>query len=296
LAVKFLDSAPHFTNWFMQSNIKMPANFQDFCGDNYELTEREEESIGLQLQKNSDAPGAGLLYLLFKNRSSETLEDPERRRPTLQGINPINAIPFPRTNVPLSDTLTDKEKITTKDFIFDEIPGLLNHKLAWRHNGDICEDCLYRFKFIEFTRRKMNCCYCGRLLCSICCTKESMLPAQVIENGDFDTQTVCNKCEAHVVNNMGSPMVQFLKLSVFAIKAIGFQKIEKIKRFRAIIVKHLYLQILPECNSRNILISLIPPKFYSFLELSAQELQEFDLVTESTDPQKNKICSASKFT
>jgi len=184
--------------------------------------------------------------------------------------------------------LLHKEKEIIKNFIYDEIPGLLNHRLAWRHNGDICEDCLYRFKFIDLMRRRMNCCYCGRLLCSICCTKESVLPAQIIEHGDFDTHPVCNECEAHISANIGSPMINFTRLSVTAIKSIGIQKIDKIKRLRADMVKYLYLQILPECNSRNFLVSLIPIKLSSFLEPSIQELQELGLAHDSNDTQKNK--------
>lgn len=242
-------------------------------------------------------PGRGILHLLTTkqdlNGTAPLDEDGEEI--SMAAANYDYAMTFPRTIALLDqatlETRRHPEKLTP--YQFDKFAGIFNHKPPPFRDSDACEICFTTFSKLFTSKRKTNCTYCGRSLCSACCQKAFVIPWAIVTWGDMTPRAVCNDCENHLQrtrpnssssnnghnknqNNNNNKIVNIkiprLDLSLFAragVDALGQRKIQELQKLRTRLVRWIYFFILPDCPTADRLLSRVSSQIANLLLTSA---------------------------
>ncbi|KAJ5076782.1 rabenosyn-5 [Anaeramoeba ignava] len=283
--------------------------------EEYSTTTTTKTDTNIEEDNNSLIPGQGLLHLLVGNmnkssrkkigmkmvnerKKQRNKEKKESNENTTDSIHFKKLVANPKPwSYPraiyfnyIQDEddekfFEDENEILFKKgaFIYDQNSELLNHDLPYFHKGDCCEECGTKFTLLV---RSDHCMYCGRILCSTCCSRTSIIPSKIVQQGDFEQHHTCLKCEDHLVRHFKIPLINFDNLTQLSIKKIGIQKIDEIRRLRQRILDEIYHTLLDKqkdpCSS--FLLSFLNGKRFPGLFYQNPRLSLQDFVSIFNDP------------
>eukprot|EP00048_Salpingoeca_helianthica_P008598 m.124428 g.124428 ORF g.124428 m.124428 type:complete len:933 (+) comp14649_c3_seq1:144-2942(+) len=238
----------------------------------------------------SAPPGEGLRPLLgpaFRSRSASALHSLDTTHANLRSLPPstraINydyAMSFPRTladpnreldpHEPRDRLLHFAARPLLEPYAFETEPGLLRHDIPPRGpEGEACEECgcaLPRTRgLLSFGSNRTHCRYCGRLLCLDCCRHAALVPAYIINKGDFKVHSLCGTCDTRLALMSPIPAIILARLCPRATQAFGPDKVPRVLALCRSLQQTLFAVIFPDCPSRHILLSLVDRSLWHYI-------------------------------